>query len=258
MRIALCALFLAAAAHADEWNKQWTVPAAAELRVDLGDGSIHVHAGAGNRIEARLRTEGFRISPAEVTVSEHLTGNRVNLEIRVPKNRHFDMGSHSVTLELSVPAGILAEIHTGDGSVHLDGVHGTLTLSTGDGAIEALDIEGSLIARTGDGHIKIRGRLDTLDLNTGDGGLDADILDGSCMKTSWRAHTGDGHVTLRLPSSFKATIDAHTSDGGVNVDLPIALESTQNGKDTLRGKLNGGGELINLRSGDGSIRIGHI
>lgn len=247
---------LTTAAFADEWSKHWTVDGKADIRADVGDGKIEVRPSNGNVIEARVTTEGWKIRPAEVNVIEHQTGNRVDLQVRIPHN-HFEMSLKPrwVRVELRVPAESFCDLRTGDGSIRLDGTRGSFRLSTGDGAIEAVNIDGALEARTGDGHMEIRGRFDALDLNTGDGGIDAELLPGSKLSTGWRVHTGDGHVTLRVPSDLRATIDAHTGDGHVSVDLPITIEGGGKNKREIRGKINGGGEILTIRTGDGSIRV---
>ena len=74
------------------------------------------------------------------------------------------------------------------------------------------------------------------------------------MASPWRLETGDGSVTLRLPASFAADIRAHTGDGSISVDLPVTSSDTRKHSD-FRGKLNGGGELLSVQSGDGSIHL---
>jgi hypothetical protein len=74
------------------------------------------------------------------------------------------------------------------------------------------------------------------------------------MSRAWSVHTGDGHVTLRLPENFAADLDAHTGDGKVTVDFPVTISGSVGGSE-LRGKLNGGGETLTVRTGDGAIHL---
>jgi DUF4097 and DUF4098 domain-containing protein YvlB len=147
-----------------------------------------------------------------------------------------------------------ATIHSGDGRISVHDVKGEMHRSTSDGSIEADAVDGDFEARTGDGRIRANGRWDRLSLETSDGSVEAEAHAGSKMAAAWRIHTGDGSVTLRLPENFAADLDAHTGDGRITVDLPVTASGTLGGSD-LRGKLNGGGQTLVVRTGDGPIRL---
>jgi hypothetical protein len=243
-------------AYADDWSKRYPVSATPELRVEAGDGRIEVTTGAGNVISAHVRTEGWRLSPSEVNIVEHQSGNNVEIEVKIPRHQwHLDWSSRSIVVELHVPAKTSSFLETGDGSIHVNGLRGPADLRSGDGAIEAMDFDGNLSVHTGDGHVKVRGRLDVLNVETGDGGVEVELAGGSRVSSGWRIHTGDGHVTVRVPQDLKANLEAHTGDGSVTVDVPIIMEGTFKSRSDIRGKLNGGGEIFSIHTGDGPIRI---
>ena len=106
----------------------------------------------------------------------------------------------------------------------------------------------------GDGNVVADGRFDEFSARTGDGNIDATIRSGSKMSSSWTMHTGDGNLHLALPANFAANIDAHSGDGHVQSELPITVSGIfrENG---LRGQMNGGGPTLELRTGDGDIRL---
>jgi DUF4097 and DUF4098 domain-containing protein YvlB len=238
---------------ADEWKKSFSVPGKADLRVEVDDGEAIVRTWDRNQIEARVTTHGWKIEPNEVRVTDHQTGDRVEIEVRVPR-AHISFGIRSVHVELQVPRELRATIHSGDGRISIQDVKGEIHLSTSDGSIEADTVDGDFDAKTGDGRIRANGRWDRLTLETNDGSIDAEARTGSKMAGAWRIHTGDGSVTLRLPENFAADLDAHTGDGKITVDLPVAASGTLGGSD-LRGKLNGGGQTLVVRTGDGPIRL---
>ena len=91
-------------------------------------------------------------------------------------------------------------------------------------------------------------------METNDGSVEVDVQAGSKMSGGWRVRSGDGRITLRIPENFAADLDAHTGDGKITVDLPV-MASGSIGTSEIRGKLNGGGEKLLLRTGDGAIRI---
>jgi len=249
-------LGFAAASHpalADQWNKTFNVGATPELRVETSDANVTIRAGSGNTIEARVQTTGWRIGPGDVHVIDHQSGNLVELEVKVP-TLHFNLGNRSVKIELQVPSQTKTKIHTGDGNIRADGLHGATRLDTQDGNIEGEDFDGALEASSGDGNIRVRGRFAGLNLGSGDGNIDAEVRPGSRMAGSWTVHTGDGRVTLRLPEGFAADVQAHTGDGHITMDVPL----TTNGgvrENEVSGKLNGGGQTLTIHTGDGSIHV---
>jgi len=254
-----CAALAAASAFAapsgDEWAKRWNVPAQAEIRVNVDDGRLLVTAGPANEISARVYTKGWRIGAGEVTIQERQSGARVELDIKVPRaDRWFSTNNRSLRVELALPPNILAQLRTGDGSIKADNLKGNFRLKTGDGSIETNNLEGTLAAETGDGTIRARGLFDALNLNTGDGSIEADIRQGSRLSSSWDIHTGDGHITLRLPSDLSADLDVRTGDGRVDIELPVTTKSMKSHSE-FRGRLNSGGATLRVRTGDGSIRL---
>jgi hypothetical protein len=180
-----------------------------------------------------------------------------------------------VSLVVTAPRKLNAEVRTGDGSIDAGDLAGTIALNSGDGSIQARRLEGTLRARTGDGSIgitqavgrveadsgdgsiEVSGRLEALDVRTGDGAVRLDLSDGSVLKTDWSVNTGDGSITVRLPANLDAEIDAHTGDGGVQASGVDGVTASRNDDDrgSLRGRVGKGGRTLRLRSGDGSIDI---
>lgn len=249
------AIAISGAASADDWSKTFQISGHPELRVNVNDGSVTIRAWDRKEIEARVTTVRWKI-PSEVQVVEHQSGDRVELEVRMP-HRMFTLNfgqRTSIQVELRVPREIRSDIRTGDGSIIAENLRGETRLSTGDGRIEATSLDGTLDAQTGDGRIVIRGRFDMLNLHTGDGSIEAEVNNGSRITSEWSVRTGDGHVTLRLPASLSADLDVHTGDGHIQSDLPVTVSGSRN-EHELRGKLNAGGPPLIVRTNDGSIRL---
>ena len=79
---------------------------------------------------------GWNAGPDGLQVIDRQTGNKVEIDVRIARSaRWLLVGDRSVRVELRVPAGILANLHTHDGAIIADGVKGTLKLRTGDGRI---------------------------------------------------------------------------------------------------------------------------
>jgi DUF4097 and DUF4098 domain-containing protein YvlB len=269
--LALVAL-TATPARSDEWSHQYPLKGRPDLHVKTDDGSVRIESSASAEISARVTTEGWRIAPGEVTITESQTGDRVDIEVRLPKGTHFGMGHRSIAVALRVPKEADMDVSTGDGSIKVEPVSGRLTLSTGDGSItvdglqgeirlhtgdgsiRAAGLSGRLKADTGDGSMTVRGRFDVLDLRSGDGGIAAAAEAGSKVEAPWSLHSGDGSITLRLPEGLGAELDAHTGDGGISIEKPVTVTGTIK-ENTVRGTLGPGGPPLKIHTGDGSIRL---
>ena len=255
-RLAIASLLLAAvpaAAPAEDWKRSYPVTGKPALRIDTDDGAVVVRAGNTGSIEAHIVTTGWRIGGDGVRITDHHTGDRVDIEVRTPK-QIFSIGPRSVRIELTVPREAVADIRTGDGSVTVENLKGEARLRTGDGGVHVDAFDGSLTARTGDGRIVFRGRFDNLSVETGDGSIEGEIAPGSRLASPWRVETGDGSVKLRLPHDLPADLDVRTGDGGIHSDLNLTVSGAARGS-SLRGKLAGGGTTFTIRTRDGSINL---
>jgi DUF4097 and DUF4098 domain-containing protein YvlB len=254
LRSAVTAVLLISAAAADDWSKRFQISGRADLRVNANDGAVTIRAWDRKEIEARVTTVNWRI-PSDVEVIDRQSGDRVELEVRMPRHDFgFNFSRRSVQVELRVPRDLRSDIRTGDGSILVQDLRGETRLSTGDGRIEASALDGTLDAQTGDGRIRVNGRFDLLRLHTGDGSIEAEVDKGSRMTSEWNIRTGDGHVTLRLPDTLSAELDVHTGDGRIQSDLPVTVSGYRN-EHELRGKLNAGGPPLIVRTEDGSVRL---
>ncbi len=258
-RIALAAFFLIATAalpaSADEWSKTYILTGQPDLRVETSDANIHVSTWDQNTIQATVTTKKYKIGDGGIRVEEHQEGNTVELEVRYPHHAiTIEWGQHRVDIDVHMPREGRVNLRTGDGKIELAGFKGNMELHTGDGS-EILDsVDGKLRASTSDGNIEANGRFDELDLKTGDGHVDVRAAAGSSLNNGWRLESGDGNVTLEVPGALAADVDLHTGDGHIDLDIPVTT-SGQIRENEVRGKMNGGGSLLTIRTGDGSIRL---
>lgn len=253
----LVALSVAAVlpARADEWSKTYNLTGRPDLRIETSDANIRVTTGEQNTIEAKVITTRYKIGEGGIRVDERQTGNTVEVDVHYP-HHDFNMGwgSHRVDIIIQMPREGNVNLRTGDGKIEVAGLKGTMDLHTGDGSENLDSVEGKLHATTGDGHIQASGRFDELELKTGDGHVDVSARRGSTLGAPWRLETGDGSVSLELPADLSADVDLHTSDGHIDLDMPVTTEGKIR-QNEIHGKLNGGGSLLTIRTGDGSIRL---
>jgi DUF4097 and DUF4098 domain-containing protein YvlB len=246
-------------ARADDWSKTYTISGKPDLRVDTSDANIRVSTWDQNSIEAKVTTTRYKIGDDGIRIEEHQTGDTVEIDVRFPHNHGVTInwgnsGSHRVEIDIHMPREGRVDLHTGDGKIELGNFKGEMLLRSGDGSQEINGVDGKLRALTGDGHIRADGRFDELDLKTGDGRVDARATAGSALATSWKLESGDGTVTLEVPENLAADVDLHTGDGHIDLDMPITTSGKIRGGE-VHGKLNGGGNLLMIHTGDGSIRL---
>ncbi len=272
--LACAAGLVAAQARAEDWNKKYSVSGRPELRVESNDAHIDVDTWDRKEIEARVTTRGWTIGASGVVITESQSGDRVSIQVRIPRMEwHFGMSNRSVSITVMAPreTNLTAEtgdghvsvksisgkidVHTGDGHITVASLRGAMRLRTGDGHVEGDNLDGKLDVQTGDGRVRVNGRFDELALRTNDGSIDADAKPGSKIETEWYVTTGDGAVRLRVPENFSADLDAHTGDGRISVDFPVTMGAGTMSRSSVRGKLNGGGQPLRVRTGDGSITI---
>jgi len=243
-------------AHADEWSKTYTISGRPDLRVETSDANIRVNTWDQKTIEAKVITNRYKIGEDGIRVEERQTGDRVEIEVRYPHHSfNFEWGSgHRVDVIIQMPREGRVNLRTGDGKIEVAGLKGDMDMHTGDGSVNLDGVDGNLHASTGDGHIQANGRFDQLELKTGDGHVDVRAKNGSSLASGWRLETGDGSVSLEVPGDLAADVDLHTSDGHIDLDMPITAEGRIR-QNEIRGKLNGGGSPLTIRTGDGSIHL---
>lgn len=270
--------------HINREEKRFTVNGAPELHLTTYDGPIEIHSAEDAKtVIVEIEKRGATKEALEnVRVDTKQEGNRIDLEVRKPQHEVIFLGighiSPSAKLIVTMPREGNVFAKSGDGSIRIDGVRGLLQLHTGDGSIRGKEIagkvtvstgdgsvtidaaEGDLDVDTGDGSVRVEGKLTGVRLHTGDGSVTLRAEAGSVMKDEWSITTGDGGVTVSVPSDFSADLDAHSSGGSIRSELRTEPDSEDRDRDrerkhTLRGKLGSGGKMLKIRTGDGSIRL---
>lgn len=158
---------------------------------------------------------------------------------------------------------------TSGGSIELNACEGPLKVDTSGGRIDATDGNGSLEARTSGGSIVVRNFSGDTKVETSGGRLNFENVNGKIFgRTSGGSITaklkspvpGDvnletsaGAIELMVPADAGLDIEAEASSGRVTSELPFT--GTRTDRESMKGKINGGGKSVVLRSGAGSISI---
>ena len=255
MVVAVVAIAIALPASAEEWSKTYKISGRPELRVETSDANIRVETWDQKTIEANVVSTRYKIGEGGLQIEEHQNGDMVEINVRYPHHgMTFDIGNHRVDINIHLPREGKVDLRTGDGKIDIADFKGEMYLRSGDGSQTIRAVDGRLRASTGDGHITADGRFDELELKTGDGQVDARAGGGSTLGGEWRLETGDGNVTLQVPGDLAADVSLRTGDGHIDLDMPVMTEGKLK-ENEVHGKLNGGGKLMTIHTGDGSIHL---
>jgi DUF4097 and DUF4098 domain-containing protein YvlB len=158
---------------------------------------------------------------------------------------------------------------TGSGDIVLDGIKAAVYAETGSGNIQASGIEGGFTASTGSGNVRLgQTASGPVNMETGSGNVEAsgvqgalhahtgsgDITINGSPGSDWKLDTGSGNITLQLPAQAAFDLYAHTGSGEVNTTREVTVQG-KIGRHELRGKVGGGGALVDLGTGSGDIHI---
>ena len=273
-------------------TKTFKVAGLPEIDLDTFDGAIEIHSWDKAEVEVEIEKRAMEQSLIDqIKVEATQQGDKIVLKVTGPSRTDFGgltIGVHispTARLRVVVPRASNIVARSGDGAIRAEALDGKIVLKTVDGSVTATRLSGDINVRSGDGSIrldKITGRIDLetddgsigfegkpsiLHLKTGDGSVRAQIDVETVMTDNWDVTTGDGSITLTLPSAFNAELDAETSDGAVRSSHPLLAEGRDErrsgeGSDdrrerrrVLRAKMGDGGKSLKVRTGDGTIRI---
>ena len=244
--------------YTEREEKRFTVTGRPDVSVSTFDGAIDVRPWDRPDVEVVVeKRASSKESAAAITVEAQQNGSRIVVDVRAPHMTGFTFHTgRSAKLIVSLPAASDLAAKSGDGSIDVERMNGTLDLHSGDGSINARGITGDVVVTTGDGHVRLDGTFGALKAHTGDGSVTIAAANGSRASNDWDISTGDGSVTLDVPKTFGADLDAHTGDGSIH--LENVTVSDVNGtirRNTLKGRLGDGGASLRIRTGDGSITL---
>ena len=152
---------------------------------------------------------------------------------------------------------------TKGGGISIKGAQGAVEAETMGGGISVDGSGGPVVVKTSGGGIDIENARGYIEAKTAGGGIEAELaIADPEVDTHCTLETSGGNVTIYLPAELKATIDAELRIEGrsqrkyeIISDFPIEIEGERGRKITGEGEINGGGDLIKLRTTNGDIEI---
>jgi len=203
-----------------------------------------------DRYNVNAKTSGgsIELDPIDGTVELSTSGGSIETG-KVSGTARLRTSGGSITVE-----GATAEVDakTSGGSIRIGDTDGPVDARTSGGSITLSRVRGNVVAHTSGGNITIDEASGSIDATTSGGSIKAQ-LSGPITADS-KLSTSGGSVTVSLSPRVAVDIDARASGGGVSSDVPITIQGRQDDGE-LKGKVNGGGPTLTLRTSGGGIRV---
>jgi hypothetical protein len=287
----VAALAVAGMARAEDFRveKKFDLAAGGSfmLRSEAGDVEVHgVDGGQATIVVTSTRTDFAELYDLRF---EPTGGDRLDVTIERKSHLRWPSDWRSRThVAVTLPRQVAADIHSSGGGVEVTGLAAKLKVSSSGGGVDVSGIQGDVVLSSSGGGVEVRDVEGTLRLDSSGGGVAAHNIGGDIDASSsgggvrieeargaviaessggpvrvtfaaGNTHGGDlsssgGGVEARVDPKVGLEIDAHSSGGGLTCDVPITVQGKLS-RDTVRGRLNGGGALLKIRSSGGGVSI---
>ena len=202
---------------------------------------------------ARAESEdAARMLLEKTTVQFDRTEQGIDIRTAAPKkpgrNRNV-----SVAYTVTVPKEIDLEMKTVNGTIEVKDISGAVDAKTTNGRIGLTGIVGAIQAKTTNGKISLLEVLGPINAKTANGSITVAVGGSGEQQHEIRAATTNGGIEVTLPTGLNANLKASTVNGKINTDFPVTVKGLIS--KSVDGVINGGGELIHLRTVNGSIRL---
>ncbi|MBS4028321.1 MAG: DUF4097 family beta strand repeat protein [Ignavibacteriales bacterium] len=271
----------------------FTVQGAGKLILKSNIGDVQLVAGKENTVEVEVKIKGTEKQVDRFKTNFKQDGNTVTVEgdykRGIGEKMRFGLFRSSaldVKFIVTLPEQFISKISTAGGNITIKGLKnkqegetsggdvtvedcsGELWLSTSGGDMEVRNCNGKTNLRTSGGDITIKTLNGDIEVVTSGGDVVLDEVDGKLIaetsggKINVRAKenkgmnlkTSGGDIIIKLPSTAKGVLDASTFGGEVTCELPIETEGKIK-KTKMKGNINGGGQLMLLKTSGGEIKV---
>jgi DUF4097 and DUF4098 domain-containing protein YvlB len=269
-------------------DRVFDVKRGGELLLDTDAGSVIVEAWDKDQVSVVVELSGDEEQLKRFRVEFKSDDSTVSI-IGKQKGRFFPWHwqSSDIVFRIKVPSNFRPKINTAGGDVSVTGVDGNVRGETSGGTLKLFSIVGDVYGETSGGDVIIRNIKGDVQGYTSGGDIRVDsVLGGVKVTTSGgevvllrvngrifgetsggniearllgenrgvHLETSGGNVSVYLRKDIAANLQASTSGGSVKCDLPVMVLGRIS-EDELHGKLNGGGDLIELSTSGGNINI---
>lgn len=145
-----------------------------------------------------------------------------------------------------------AEIHSSGGGINVAAGAGDMIVESSGGSVKIVQYNGRLNAQSGGGDVAVSEINGSVDASSSGGSVSV-AFKGQPTRDC-RLHSSGGGVAVEFDDAVAVNIDAVASGGRVVNELPVTVQGEIK-KESLRGKLNGGGPTMTIVSSGGGVHL---
>jgi len=227
-------------------SKSFDVKSGGTLIIRSDIGSIDIDSHDQESVKIEVKTKG--IDPDDFEIEFAQDGS----DVKVEGDYKYRAGGYRVSAQfiVKVPRQYNIDLDTGGGSIELDDLNGTVRAKTSGGSINLGKIEGDVNVNTSGGSIHVEEVAGNINAHTSGGSVTAKIT--TQPTSNCRLSTSGGSVTAYLSPSVEVDLDAGTSGGRVRSDFDVEGRVS---KRRIKGKINGGGPELKLKTSGGNVKV---
>jgi len=213
-----------------------------------------------DEMEIKINKSGDRVE-IETVFPRHIQidGNDGWLKVlykisRFPESCEGEWVPLAILYEIKLPRNTDVNLYTAIGEIEVCDMDGDLEVKSVIGSLDLLRLEGDLRADLSIGEIKLKQVRGSVTADAGTGEIKAvfdQVEEGKNIDLSLLL----GDIRLTLPASLAADLDISTGLGALDLDFPTSNIEGKLRKRKIKGKINGGGPQITVRSSLGQVKI---
>jgi hypothetical protein len=184
--------------------------------------------------------------------NDESNGRRVHFTIRVPKGVNLGVGSGNGDVAVS---GATAEVQasSGNGKVRVS-AGGPVRASSGNGDVRVERAGGPVNASSGNGSVFVATTRGPVSASSGNGDVEVSMDAIADVTDDMDLSSGNGTITVTVPSDFAGELDARTGSGKFYSDFPLTLRGRIDPRH-VRATIGRGGRRISMSSGNGDVEL---
>lgn len=228
------------------------------LRVENSVGSISIIGTERDDIDVTMTVAqaSFGLFAGYVTPLESVQLDADYSDGVLLRHTPFDARGISVSYEILAPSLMrIGSVTSSTGSIHVEDLAGDPLLTTSTGSITADGISGTVTAITSTGSITVTNSAAVAALETSTGSITAEIRNLPAGTEPIPIDSSTGSIAIAIDTTLPLTIRAETGTGSINVHPDLDLAVRWYDDDSLEADLNGGGTVLDIEAGTGSVSL---